>query len=250
MASRRPYLGEDDNPHSPRNVDPVAPKGPTDGVPRAPRIVRPGEAKPGEDVRRTRTTPVPLVGLPAHAREHGGDLGWKTFRPKQGPSGTWHWGLDLPTASLRPSGNATPVVAPERLKVVHVWTNNTTPPFVGYGPAGVLGLGDSGVYHLLAHLDPTAWSSGAVPKRAEVYEPGEYIGLVDPKQAHVHWEVRIEPIDSPDTRAGNTIDPIRWVRGESRVLRDDPPSSGGGVIWLLGLLLLAGGKRRGKRRKP
>jgi hypothetical protein len=29
--------------------------------------------------------------------------------------------------------------------------------------------------------------------------------------AHTHWEVRIEPIDNPTTRALNTYDPVQWV---------------------------------------
>lgn len=239
----RTRLGEDANPHAPAVVDKVAPKGRANDEPSVTRIVRPGEASPGEDVRRTRTPPVPLIGLPAHMREHGGDLGWKTFRPQQGPSGTWHWGLDLGSKS----GKATePVVAPERMKIANVWTNDTTPPFTGYGPAGVLAQGDSGVYHLLAHLDPTAWSSASQPKRGEVFESGEYLGLMNPKvgssPAHVHWEVRIKPIDSPDTRPGNTVDPIRWLRGESRVLRETP--AGGGFPWWILLVIGAMAGRR------
>lgn len=88
---------------------------------------RPGEPLAGENVVQTRTPPVPLD-------KTAGASEWGTFRPNQGPSGTWHWGLDIPA---RPT---TAVVAPESMTVVEVWTGDVA-PFVGYGPAGVLAKG-------------------------------------------------------------------------------------------------------------
>lgn len=182
---------------------------------------RPGEARPGENVATTRTTPVPKAPLPPGAK-------WGVFRPKQGPSGTWHWGVDLPAAWT------TVVVAPESMSVVEVWTTNDTPPFSGYGPAGVLAKGDSGVYHLLAHLDPTAWSADNRPTKGQRYDVGEQVGFPsqDIAPSHVHWEVRLQPIDSPSTRGGNTLDPLAWANGFS-VTKAGAPSGSDWWIWLL-----------------
>lgn len=162
---------------------------------------RPGEPLAGENVVQTRTPPVPLD-------KTAGASEWGTFRPNQGPSGTWHWGLDIPA---RPT---TAVVAPESMTVVEVWTGDVA-PFVGYGPAGVLAKGDSGVYHLLAHLDPLAWTDDNRPTKGQRFDVGEQVGFPSPtvSPSHVHWEVRIKPIDSPATRGGNTLDPRAWRNG-------------------------------------
>lgn len=140
-----------------------------------------------------RLPPVPLVPRPR-------DADYGAFRRWQGPRGTWHWGVDLPA----PIG--APVVAPEDMAVIATWSNDATPPFSGYGPGGVLGRGASGRYHLLAHLAPVA-------SPATSYRAGERIGSVG-TPAHVHWEVRARPIDSPTTRRRNTIPPLRWLAGE------------------------------------
>lgn len=157
-----------------------------------------------------------------------------------------HFGLDL----IGPDGSVEPVGAPERGSIVAVWgvgtdgarADNTTVTdkrFDGYGPAGVLLKGASGVFHLLAHMDPQGWDVDAGPSArqtgptgaeptldhpadvvepptlARVYEEGEQLGKMAPHVGksgpHCHWEVRKEPIDNPSTRALNTFDPDQWV---------------------------------------
>lgn len=186
------------------------------------------------------------------------DGGFGVFRPKQGPSGTWHWGVDL----AEPPG--APVYAPERMTIVAVWTDDKTAPFVGYGPAGVLAKALDGPpgqthYHLLAHLDPAGWNdtglrepvdaSGGTsvldvvltPTKGETFEQGQQVGTIS-KLAHTHWEIRKEPIDSPATRGGNTFDPVKYVKTGALVMVDKPdPSDLSWLLWLaLGYLVLKG----------
>jgi murein DD-endopeptidase MepM/ murein hydrolase activator NlpD len=123
--------------------------------------------------------------------------------------------------------------------VRYVWSDNVTPPFVGYGPAGVLAQGDSGVYHLLGHLDPAGWTDASRPTKGQRFDVGEEIGFPAPTgspgvgaaKPHVHWEVRVEPIDSPATRGGNTLDPVQWARGFSSSTRVGAPAADG--LWFL-----------------
>ena len=144
-----------------------------------------------------------------------------------------HYGYDLAGAT------GTPVVAPESMVITRVWSDDKTPPFVGYGPGGVEGLGDSGVYHLLAHLDPGTIS-------VEVGEPvdeGANVGNMSALR-HVHWEVRLREIDSPSTREANTLVPNWWVgavasgwtasQGGGKVAK-----GGDGWLWLVALILIA-----------
>lgn len=177
--------------------------------------------------------------------------GFGEFRPQQGPSGTWHWGLDL----AQPVG--APVLAPERMKIVRVWRDNATPPFVGYGPAGVLalGLGTPGSenhYHLLAHLDPKGWDDNGLresgvldqvltPTVGEAFEEGQQVGTIS-SAGHTHWEIRRDPIDSPATRGRNTFDPQVWVKtggGLQQVDRPDPSDSSTVFLILVALYLLS-----------
>lgn len=185
-----------------------------------------------------RQPPVPINQDLPQAAKYG------SFRAQQGPSGTWHWGVDLPAAT------DTAVVAPERMTIAYVWTDNTTAPFAGYGPAGVLAQGKSGRWHLLAHLDPKAWTAegAAPPAPQKVYEKGEQVGFPSPTggegvgtaQPHTHWEVRVNPIDAPSTRKANTLDPIAWLGGVDRVKER---SGSGGLLILLALLLYGSRKR-------
>lgn len=145
------------------------------------------------------------------------------FRRKDGK---WHWGVDIAAA---PGGA---VVAPEDLEVVRVWTADVV-PFVGYGPGGVLARGletPGGPYHLIAHLD-----AGDVPTVGEIIDEGSPVGVVS-SLAHVHWEIRREPLDSPSTRSSNTYDPVAWVAGRGLVEK----SRGAGILWLaLALYLIS-----------
>jgi len=206
---------------------------------------RPGDLRPGEVASETRTVPAPIPAAMWKDHKDSG-RGYGAFRPKQG-NGTWHWGLDLP------AGASEPIISPERAVIVAVWTDNSTAPFVGYGPGGVLLRGlTTGVHHLLGHLDPSAWSSASRPTKAEVFERGQLVGHTAPTGSdgvgratpHVHWEVRVQPIDSPDTRKANTLDPIEWVQGNAVTLTDTASSPGiPWWVWLLGAYAL--GKRRG-----
>lgn len=147
-----------------------------------------------------------------------------------------HWGYDL----AGPAG--TKVKAPEPMTITRVWTDDKTPPFVGYGPGGVEGLGASGVYHLLAHLEP---SSIPVDVGEEVWE-GEVLGEMS-QLAHVHWEVRMREVDDPSTREANTLVPLAWITatiaGKRWTAADIARPGSSGWIVLLLLWLLAGSKR-------
>jgi murein DD-endopeptidase MepM/ murein hydrolase activator NlpD len=182
------------------------------------------------------------------------------FKPADRPN---HFGLDL-------AGTAgDPVGAPENGTIVEVWghgsdgtrADNTSVAddarFQGYGPAGVLIKGDSGVFHLLAHLDPQGWDDSIVPLiitpmivlpkpvikspvKGDVVIEGEQVGRmpthVGAAQPHVHWEVRKQPIDNPTTRELNTFDPAKWVAAggdtgklaETTTVAKKPP---GGIPW-------------------
>lgn len=199
----------------------------------------PGDPLPGEDVRKTR---MPPATLPKAGIAQGNGYGHVRS------DGVQHWGIDI---AARPSEL---VVAPERGVIVDVWTDNETPPFVGYGPGGVLLKGESGVFHLLGHLDPGRWTVNSRPTVGEVYEVGQQIGNTAPTGSpgvyratpHVHWEVRTKPHDSPATRQANTTDPLKWRAGmnraSSRVLSEVPSSSRGSWLWLL--VLFAVSRRR------
>jgi murein DD-endopeptidase MepM/ murein hydrolase activator NlpD len=158
------------------------------------------------------------------------------FKPADRPN---HFGVDLAGTAGDPIG------APESGNVVEVWgvgadgarADNTSVAgdkrFDGYGPAGVLIKGDSGVFHLLAHIDPGGWTPVAgtavfhtptleaptdhvkTPDVGDVVVEGEQVGRmathVGAAGPHVHWEVRKQPIDNPTTRELNTFDPTQWV---------------------------------------
>src|SRR5260221_13339069 len=158
-----------------------------------PRVdpTRPGEAaETASD--EGRQPPAPLHGTTNDSRAQlPADAGYGVFRANQGPNGTWHWGIDIATPTT------TPVVAPERMSIKFVWTDNATAPFVGYGPAGVLALGQSGAYHLLAHLDPSGWSDASRATKGPTIQKGEGVGFPAPTGSDglghavppVHWEM-------------------------------------------------------------
>jgi murein DD-endopeptidase MepM/ murein hydrolase activator NlpD len=139
-----------------------------------------------------------------------------------------HRGIDIPPSAPNTAGA---VVVPEDAVVKDIYTDDSkTVHFRGYVPAGVLLLGDSGRYHLLAHLSPSAWDGGALPRLEQRYSAGEQIGLIatglKPQRfwqaPHVHWEVRVSPYSSADA-----LDPVAWLAGRDR--REGVPS----WVWLL-----------------
>lgn len=121
-----------------------------------------------------------------------------------------HAGVDL---AMDPD---TPCRAPEAGTVVETFeANRPRDPrrsrpagWAGYGPRGVLMRGDSGVFHLLAHLDELRVSNGQRVAEGEVVGVGSAV-------RHVHWEVR----GQARPPAGAAVveishDPGAWLRGE------------------------------------
>jgi murein DD-endopeptidase MepM/ murein hydrolase activator NlpD len=139
--------------------------------------------------------------------------------------GITHWGIDIPPSAPNTAGA---VVVPEDSTVVEVWTDDSkTTSFRGYVPAGVLLRGDSGRFHLLAHLSPEAWSQSALPRVGQRYSSGEQIGLVatglKPQRfwaaPHVHWEVRAATLGKGMATETTTLDPVEWLKGNDVVAR-------------------------------
>jgi len=139
-----------------------------------------------------------------------------------------HWAWDV-------AGKAgSPVVAPESGTIVDVYSSsdpergdNTSVkgatdftktiypgianPWEGYGPAGVLLKGDSGVWHLLAHLSaPTVGVGDRVGVGDTVGHLTKHVGASGP---HTHWEVRTSALSTPADRAQKTMNPDRWLNG-------------------------------------
>lgn len=114
-----------------------------------------------------------------------------------------HPGVDVAGAS------GTLVVAPESGTIVLV-ASGASSPFVGYGPWLVVIHGQSGKFHLLAHLEPA--TAGMGPMGAQV-AAGEAIGTTSGAN-HTHWEVRSKLV--PDFARGednfsNNTDPLAWL---------------------------------------
>lgn len=155
-----------------------------------------------------------------------------------------HWGYDLAGAE------GTEVKAPEAMTVTQVWHDDVTPPFVGYGPGGVEGLGASGVYHLLAHLEPSTIGVSVGDQIEEGHSLGRMPSHVGAAGPHTHWEVRKREIDSPATRENNTIVPNWWVQaarnGWTTASPQQPPVFRSSAwLWLLLAAALILGDRHG-----
>lgn len=137
------------------------------------------------------------------------------------PAGHIHAGIDVAGAP------GTPVVAPEAGLVEQVGTLPMRPPWTGYAPA-VLIHGDSGRWHLLAHLSGNATGGPATAPAVAVgqrVELGQVVGYTGAER-HTHWEVRTRP--HARHSAGEptwiiTIDPAGWLAGEDVPYPDPPP---------------------------
>jgi murein DD-endopeptidase MepM/ murein hydrolase activator NlpD len=145
-----------------------------------------------------------------------------------------HYGFDLA------GHEGDHVIAPEAGTVVAVWTDDVTPPWVGYGPGGVELLGKSGAYHVLAHVTPLAVVGHSIAEGDTLGTMVAHVGAAGP---HVHWEVRKEPVDSPQTRAGNTMPPDQWLVQALATGKASFPTKTAGWVWLVLLVLLARSKR-------
>lgn len=150
-------------------------------------------------------------------------------------NGVTHKGLDM-----RAPDASGAVVSPEKGVVVAVWTNDLTAPFVGYGPGGMVIRGDSGVFHLLAHLDPVQIIEAGV-KNGQRFDEGEQVGLISkggPKGdgtptkfwqgPHLHWEVRQPSSSTGPFGQNGAINPLSWLAGKVE---------GFGIEWWVWLLI-------------
>lgn len=158
-------------------------------------------------------TPVPVRGVaqpPIYPLVVGSNGGFMVTRssPAQGACGVSgypckHPGLDVNGAQ------GTAVVAPEDGIVVQV-ADGASSPFGGYGPWLVVTKGDSGVFHLLGHLDPVHRALAAPGMR---FAAGQQLGTTSSAN-HTHWEVRQKAV--PNFAAGesnqtNNLDPLAWL---------------------------------------
>lgn len=189
----------------------------------------------------------PPLDVAIRVTPHGA-FGFQRKKPADGRCGyknkypCTHKGVDMAASK------GTPVYAPEAGVVVISVSDNVTPPLRGYGPGAVVLRGDSGVNHLLAHLDPDWWHSAAwqipptifdgfigpdrAPSEGRRYREAEQIGIV--AKDHVHWEI---------SRGGNRYDPLVWLKTGGRSVRGGA-AAGGGHGGLLLILLLAAASRR------
>ncbi len=97
--------------------------------------------------------------------------------------------------------------------------------WAGYGPRVVVLEGDSGAWHVLAHVDEPAVRVG---ERVGI---GQRIAVVADRGNHLHWEVRSR---TKPPRGMATVevalDPVAWVAGRiqvwSRAVHGCPPNPG------------------------
>lgn len=184
-------------------------------------------------------------------------------RIPQGGAGAWlasrsdgarlHAGVDV-AATL-----TTPIVAPESGVIVVVAeasrpadeaagrpTYSRPAGWRGYGPRVVLLAGDSGWWHVLAHLDVVHVSTGARVEAGQLVATGSALH-------HLHWEVRrVRSAPSGWATAEVVVSPSAWLAG--RVEPYDgrcPPAPGDTVRTPRACRPSArGGAPQGPRRAP
>jgi len=121
------------------------------------------------------------------------------------------------------------VFAPEAGTVVAV-SDGKSAPWVGYGPGIIVIKGESGVYHLLAHLT----SSTIGVSYGQWVQEGQPLAQFAASYGHTHYEVRKKLTGPSET---NTIDPNVWL-ATAVVTAGARPSTTREIPWgLLGLLL-------------
>lgn len=158
-------------------------------------------------------TAVPEPGSPQppiYPLEVGDHGAWLEVRasPADGACGVHGYPCKHPGVDVA-GGAGTPVNAPESGTIVMIGDGNSA-PFVGYGPWYIVIQGESGVFHLLGHLEPASSSMGPM---GGVVSAGDQVGTTSSAN-HTHWEVRSKV--SPDFSSGednftNNSDPIAWL---------------------------------------
>jgi murein DD-endopeptidase MepM/ murein hydrolase activator NlpD len=173
-------------------------------------VARMGRSRPvGAALRRgtlpvvtmTRVNPIDGARIPTS--------GLGAWLARRSDGARLHAGVDLPM------GRDTVCRAPEAGRVMQTWTASrprdpsaSSPPgWSGYGPRGVLIRGDSGQWHVLAHLDEL------LVTRGQWVSPGQPVGRGSVVR-HCHWEVR----DVARPPAGwatveLTYSPAAWLAG-------------------------------------
>jgi len=129
------------------------------------------------------------------------------------------------------------------LGVKSALTQGFSNPWDGYGPGGVVIAGDSGAFHLLAHL---ATVTVAVGDRVALDEQvGTMPSHVGASRSHVHWEVRKRPITTSGAdRVDGALSAEAWLAGGSDAAPEVPrdggkkPQSSTGIGWLILAVIL------------
>jgi len=139
-----------------------------------------------------------------------------------------HAGVDVAMTST------TECVAPESGVVASVFESNrpvagmarfSRPAgFSGYGPRGLVLRGDSGVWHLLGHLDAVRVVVGQRVSEGDVVGVGSVVH-------HVHWEVRVSARPASGQAVVEvTLDPVAWLRGERIAYAGQCPENPGNTV--------------------
>ena len=167
---------------------------------------------------------------PIFPLEIGAHGGWLEVRnsPSDGECGVHGYPCQHPGVDVA-GAQGTTVVAPESGTVVMAGDGGSA-PYVGYGPWFLIVQGDSGKFHMLAHLDA---SSASAAVGASVIA-GDAVGVTSSAN-HTHWEVRSKMV--PDFASGednftNNGDPLAWLAAQGLVL----PLLVGGAALLLYLV--------------
>ena len=132
------------------------------------------------------------------------------YSPSQGSCGTKSYPCRHPGLDVRGIAG-TPVRAPEAA-VVAFAADGSSAPFSGYGPWLVILKGDSGKFHLLAHLDPAQRERAPIGLRVSA---GDVIGVTSAAN-HTHWEVRTKMVPAfsiGEDNFTNNTDPGAWLSG-------------------------------------
>ena len=195
------------------------------------RVIRPALGATPVDT----DLPVPgKVQSPIYPLQIGAHGGWLEVRssPSDGACGVHGYPCKHPGVDVAGS-SGTSVAAPESGTVVAAG-DGASAPYVGYGPWFLIIQGDSGKFHMLAHLDPATSSMAPVGQQVTA---GDQVGVTSSAN-HTHWEVRDKMV--PDFAAGednftNNSDPIAWLaRAQTSVFGAVLiASASAALLWLL-----------------